>query len=294
MPTKQDVRLVIITGLSGAGKSQAVQSLEDLGYYCVDNLPPALVPKFAELCAHSKGKIKKAALVIDLRGREFFASLTEVLKELEQEGYPFEILFLEASNEVLVRRFKETRRRHPLAPGGSIFDGIIMERQKLEELKGRAHKIIDTSNLSPQMLKTQIKELFGTERGSNLAITIMSFGYKYGIPLDADLVIDVRFLPNPYYDEELRPHTGYNERVREYVLKNANANTFLSKFVDLLRFMIPFYIKEGKAHLVVAIGCTGGQHRSVVLTNKIAEEIAEYGMTVSAQHRDIPHTEGQA
>lgn len=289
MPKKQDVRLIIITGLSGAGKSQAVRSLEDLGYYCVDNLPPALVPKFAELCAQSEGKIKKAALVMDLRGREFFDSLFEVLQELTATGYSFEILFLEASDEVLVRRFKETRRRHPLAPGGRIFDGIIAERQKLEDLRGRAHKIIDTSNLSPQELKAQINELFGSERGDRLAVTIMSFGYKYGIPLDADLVIDVRFLPNPYYDEELRPFTGHDTRVQHYVLNNKHAEMFLEKFEELLMYLIPFYIKEGKAHLVVAIGCTGGQHRSVVLSNKIAEDIAKSGLNVLVQHRDILH-----
>lgn len=292
MPIKHDVRLVIVTGMSGAGKSQAIRCLEDLGYYCVDNLPPALVPKFAELCVQSQGKIKKAALVMDMRGLEFFNSISEVLNDLKREGYTYEILFLEAANEVIVRRFKETRRRHPLAITGSIMEGIMDERQKLEELRGKAHKVIDTSCVSPQDLKTQINELFGSERGNNLAVTIMSFGYKYGIPLDSDLVIDVRFLPNPFYDKELKPFTGFDKRVKDFVLANEHAGKFLEKFEELLLYLIPFYIKEGKAHLVIAVGCTGGQHRSVVLSNKIAEDLAEHGFTATAHHRDISHAEG--
>lgn len=294
MDKKKKFRLLIVTGLSGAGKSQAVRSLEDLGYYCVDNLPPALVVKFAELLSQSEGKIEKAALVMDMRGREFFNSLEGVLKDLKEKGYPFEILFLEASNEVLVRRFKETRRRHPLSPVGRVYDGILAERQKLEELRGSAHKIIDTSNISPQELKTRMNELFGSEKNDYLAITLMSFGYKYGIPLDADLVIDVRFLPNPFYIEELKPLTGRDKHVQEYVLKDEHAIMFINKFEDLLLYLMPFYIKEGKAHLVVAIGCTGGQHRSVVLTNKIAADLAESGLNATAHHRDIAYAEEHA
>nr|WP_276538519.1 RNase adapter RapZ [Dehalobacterium formicoaceticum] len=277
----------IITGMSGAGKTQVIHSLEDMGFYCVDNLPPALIPKFTDLITQSPSKMEKVALVIDIRGGEFFPDLFEALSKLKSQKIPYEILFLEASNETLVRRFKETRRRHPLAPMGRVLDGIIEERLRLQELRGMADKVIDTSDLSNQQLKDQIWNHFADNKQGQLSITIMSFGYKYGLPLDADLAIDVRFLPNPFYIEALRPHTGENKEVMEYVLSNPLAQTFLKKYLDLLDFLIPHYCEEGKMHLMIAIGCTGGQHRSVALSNWIAKSLRGCGYQVVVNHRDI-------
>jgi len=284
---RKDFQLEIITGMSGAGKSQVIHALEDLGYYCVDNLPPTLIPKFTELIAQSRGKINKAALVIDIRGGEFFPVLFDSLSQLRAKGITYEIIFLEASNETLVRRFKETRRRHPLAAHGLVLEGIKEERVRLEELRGMADKIIDTSDLTNQQLKDQILSIFSENKQGQLSITVMSFGYKYGLPLDADLAIDVRFLPNPYYIETLRPYTGEHKEVKNYVLSHPVAKTFLRKYIGLLNFLIPHYSEEGKTHLVIAIGCTGGQHRSVTLANKIAKALAKKGYHVSTNHRDI-------
>jgi len=284
---RKDIQLEIITGMSGAGKSQVIHALEDLGYYCVDNLPPTLIPKFTELIAQSRGKINKAALVIDIRGGEFFPVLFDSLSQLRAKGITYEIIFLEASNETLVRRFKETRRRHPLAAHGLVLEGIKEERVRLEELRGMADKIIDTSDLTNQQLKDQILSIFSENKQGQLSITVMSFGYKYGLPLDADLAIDVRFLPNPYYIETLRPYTGEHKEVKNYVLSHPVAKTFLRKYIGLLNFLIPHYSEEGKTHLVIAIGCTGGQHRSVTLANKIAKALAKKGYHVSTNHRDI-------
>ncbi|NLC07665.1 MAG: RNase adapter RapZ [Syntrophomonadaceae bacterium] len=284
---KQEIRIVIITGLSGAGKSQAVRCLEDLGYYCVDNLPPSLLPKFIELCLQSDGKIPRIALVIDIRGGRFFDSLFESLDSLNQQGIYYEILFLEAADEILVRRFKESRRRHPLSPLGRVLEGIAQERQRLEELRGRANKIIDTSNLSVHELKEQITELFGSRSvGSQITLSVTSFGYKYGILMDADLVMDVRFLPNPYYVEGLRELTGTDERVKKFVLGHEVTRSFITQFIQLLKFLIPHYIAEGKTHLGIAIGCTGGQHRSVVMAIEIGEALGEMGYPVLVKHRD--------
>lgn len=278
---------MIITGLSGAGKSQAVRCLEDLGYYCVDNLPPSLLPKFIELCLQSDGKIPRIALVIDIRGGRFFDSLFESLDSLNQQGIYYEILFLEAADEILVRRFKESRRRHPLSPLGRVLEGIAQERQRLEELRGRANKIIDTSNLSVHELKEQITELFGSRSvGSQITLSVTSFGYKYGILMDADLVMDVRFLPNPYYVEGLRELTGTDERVKKFVLGHEVTRSFITQFIQLLKFLIPHYIAEGKTHLGIAIGCTGGQHRSVVMAIEIGEALGEMGYPVLVKHRD--------
>jgi UPF0042 nucleotide-binding protein len=284
----EDVKLLIITGMSGAGKSQAIQSMEDLGFFCVDNLPPILIPKFAELCLQSEGKINKIALVVDIRGGEFFNDLFEALEEVKNLGIYFEILFLEASDEVLVKRFKETRRRHPLGTDGGVYEGISLERERLGDLRGRADKIIDTSNLKPSELKEEIQRLWGKEnRNKKLAITIMSFGYKYGIPLDTDLLVDVRFLPNPYYMPELRPLTGIDAEVKDYVLKSPLTKEFLDKYSQLLNFLIPLYIAEGKNHLVIAIGCTGGQHRSVAIANYLGEVLIKNDYQVTIKHRDI-------
>ncbi|MGI6685738.1 MAG: RNase adapter RapZ [Bacillota bacterium] len=284
---RREIQLEIITGMSGAGKSQVVHSLEDLGFYCVDNLPPTLIPKFTELIAQSRGKINKVALVIDIRGGEFFPVLFDSLSQLRSKGITYEIIFLEASNETLVRRFKETRRRHPLAPQGRVLEGIVEERIRLQELRGMADKVIDTSDLTNQQLKDQVLSIFSENKKGQLSITVMSFGYKYGLPLDADLAIDIRFLPNPYYIEKLRPHTGEDEDVKKYVLSHPVAKTFLRKYIGLLNFLIPHYSEEGKTHLVIAIGCTGGQHRSVTMANKIAKALTKKGYHVVTNHRDI-------
>lgn len=284
-----EISFLIITGMSGAGKTQAVQSLEDLGYFCVDNLPPSLIPKFAELCIQSKGRVNKVALVIDIRGGQFFDNLFQALEELKAMGIYYEILFLEAANEILVNRFKETRRRHPLsAEGGGVMEGIKLERRLLQELRGRANKIIDTSELKPNQLKEEIKNLWGkNDKGKNLSITVMSFGYKYGIPLDTDLLMDVRFLPNPYYIPELKDLTGCDQAVQEYVFKSPISREFVDKYYSLLDFLIPNYITEGKTHLVIAIGCTGGHHRSVALANSLGQLLQNDKYEVTIKHRDI-------
>lgn len=284
----KDIRFVIVTGLSGAGKTQAIRGLEDLGFFCVDNLPPTLIPKFAELCAQSEGRVNKIALVVDIRGGGFFDSVYESLESLKNLGIKCEILYLEASDETLVRRFKESRRRHPLSDKGSTLEGIIKERARLEELKGEAHKIIDTSNLTNKQLKEQITSMFGaSSEEQSLNINVMSFGYKYGIPLDSDLVFDVRFLPNPHYIDELRPFTGNDKQVQDYVLDSPASATFMRKVSGLMKFLIPHYIKEGKSSLTIAIGCTGGQHRSVTLANKLAEALDTKNYNVNKRHRDI-------
>jgi len=282
-------KLVIVTGMSGAGKSTAVQILEDLGYFCVDNLPPTLIPKFAEMCAQSAQTINNIALVVDIRGGSFFNALFEVLSQLERQGVEFEILFLEASDETLVRRYKESRRRHPLGNHGEILRNIREERSRLEDLRGRANKVIDTSNLTNQQLKEEISSLFGhgTDRGSQLFITVISFGYKYGIPLDSDLVIDVRFLPNPHYIDELRPLSGNDAKVQEYVMDSDVTREFMTKFCDLIEFLIPKYVKEGKTTLMIAIGCTGGMHRSVTLANRVGDILVNKGYRVTVRHRDV-------
>jgi RNase adapter protein RapZ len=283
----KQLRLLVITGLSGAGKTQTLQSLEDQGYFCVDNLPPSFIVKFAELCGESQGKVSKAAIVCDLRGGEFFSSLAQALVNLEAEGFQYEMLFLEASDETLVGRYKESRRRHPLSPQGGILDGIQRERQQLEELRGKAHKIIDTSSLSSQQLRQQVAELYGEEQGpGRLAVSVISFGFKYGIPLDADLLIDVRFLPNPFYVEELRPLTGKDSKVQEYIFQNPVAQEFLDRYLTLLEYILPYYVKEGKRHLVVGVGCTGGQHRSVAIAERIGIFLNKNNYRMSIKHRD--------
>ncbi|SHH22731.1 RNase adapter RapZ [Desulfosporosinus lacus] len=284
---KQGLELIVITGLSGAGRTQAMQSLEDQGFFCVDNLPPTFLVKFAELCAQSRGKVSKAAIVCDLRGGEFFSSLSEALNNLEKEGFRLEVLFLDASDETLIRRYKESRRRHPLSPQGRVLDGIQAERQQLEELRIRADNIIDTSNLSSQQLRSQVAELFCKAQGlGQMAVSVISFGFKYGMPMDADLVMDVRFLPNPYYVESLRPLTGEHELVRDYVFGNQMAQEFMEKYLNLLEFILPNYIREGKTHLVIGIGCTGGQHRSVAIAERVGSFLIERDYAITVKHRD--------
>lgn len=285
-------RLLIVTGLSGAGRTQAVRCLEDLGFFCVDNLPPKLIPKFAELCAQTSGKINRIALVVDIRGGEFFDTVLEVLSDLEKQGLKYQMLYLEASNETLVRRFKETRRPHPMSTSGQLVEGIEAERQALRDLRGLAHKIIDTSNFSVTQLKHEIANLYGDDSDQErLAITAVSFGYKFGIPLDADLVIDVRFLPNPHYISELRPLTGLDGPVQEYVFKSETTHEFLAHLENLFKFLIPQYIREGKSTLTLAIGCTGGRHRSVALTDWLGERLREQKHRIVVRHRDLDREE---
>ncbi|MEN0650631.1 RNase adapter RapZ [Caldifermentibacillus hisashii] len=282
-----ELQIVIITGMSGAGKTVAIQSFEDLGFFCVDNLPPSLLPKFLELMRESKNKMNKVALVMDLRGREFFEQLIHVLDELQHYSWLTpHILFLDADDATLVRRYKETRRFHPLAKSGLPLDGIRNERQLLEELKARAQTIINTSELKPKELREKITEKFSNSRQNLFTVNVISFGFKHGIPIDADLVFDVRFLPNPFYIEQLRPKTGLDQDVYEYVMKWTDTSKFLEKISDLLSFMLPLYKREGKSQLVIAIGCTGGQHRSVAIAKYLGEKLAkDYQVQVS--HREI-------
>ncbi len=278
---------VIVTGLSGAGKTEAMRALEDLGFFCVDNLPPALIPTFASLCQQS-GRIDKAALVSDSRGGQFFHDLFRALHQLEEQGVPYRILFLEASDEVLVRRFKETRRRHPMAPEGSVLEGIRAERELLEPLRERAHFIIDTTTLSPRQLREQVtrqaRQLTPT-RG--LSVTVVSFGYARGIPIDADLIFDVRFLPNPHYVPALQPLTGNDPAVAEYVFQWPLAQAFMERLYGLVDFLLPHFVAEGKQHLLIGIGCTGGQHRSVAVANELAAHLRRLGYDAVAEHRDV-------
>ena len=281
-------QLVIITGMSGAGKTIAVQSLEDLGFFCVDNLPPVLIPKFAELIEQSNGKIGKVALVIDLRGREFFTSLSESLDYIsEHHTINSEILFLDAKDETLIQRYKESRRRHPMSAHSMPLEGIRAERTLLEDLKGKASLVINTSDLKPAMLKERIINHFGQMQSKSLTVNITSFGFKYGIPLDADLVFDVRFLPNPHYVDELRPNTGKHPDVYEYVMKWPETQKFLVKLVDMLEYLIPQYDEEGKSQIVIGIGCTGGKHRSVAISEYLGTALKlKASEQIRVSHRD--------
>jgi len=285
---RSGVEFVIVTGLSGAGKSETIHCFEDLGFFCVDNLPPALIPKFAELCAHSDGKVSRAAVVIDVRGGAFFDDLAAALTELRRLGCDYRILFLAASDEALVRRYKETRRRHPLAAEGrTLLESIRAERALLGALKEQAHKVIDTSDLPVQQLKSELASLFTGRGAGEMVVTVISFGYKFGVPLDADVVFDLRFLPNPHYVEELRLLAGSDERVRDFVLASAGAREFLDYLFSFLDFALPRYAQEGKAYLTIALGCTGGRHRSVALVSEVADHLAARGYRVLVEHRDL-------
>ncbi|MEW9675919.1 RNase adapter RapZ [Lentibacillus sp. L22] len=289
---EQETKLVIITGMSGAGKTVAVQSFEDLGYYCVDNLPPALLPKFLELMRDATNNIRRVALVMDLRGREFFDSLFEALDVLGEADWLEEhIIFLDAKDETLVTRYKETRRSHPLAVGGLPLKGIKQERKILDELRGRAQRIIDTTNLKPRELREKILKAYAEDKQEIFSVHLVSFGFKYGVPIDADLMFDVRFLPNPHYVPHLQPLTGLNQDVASYVFKWTDTQKFSEKVLDLLQFMLPQYKKEGKSQLVVAIGCTGGQHRSVTLAEYFAKQLST-GYITHITHRDIDKRKG--
>lgn len=283
------MRFVIVTGMSGAGRSSAMRILEDDGFFCVDNLPVSLLPTFMQLTEDSSEQIERVALGLDIRvGEDALRETASVLKELKESGYQFEILFFEAGTPVLVKRYKETRRVHPLAKRGRVDSGIEAERKLLAELKSSADYIIDTTTLLIRDLKQELERIFlKEEEYQNFYLTFVSFGFKYGIPTDADLVFDVRFLPNPFYVEELKPLTGNDQEVYDYVMKFPNAGEFLNKLKEMLDFLIPNYIIEGKNQLVIAIGCTGGKHRSVTLTNALYKEYenSEYGC--KKEHRDI-------
>ncbi|MFY9532963.1 RNase adapter RapZ, partial [Clostridium sp.] len=267
----------------------ATNALEDMGYFCVDNLPPKLIKKFAEVCKQSKGSIDKVALVMDIRGGIFFDDLFESLSELSKEQFQYEILFLDTSDEVLVKRFKEKRRSHPLAPGGRVITGIELERQKLRDVKDKADVIIDTSKYAIKDLREEMARKFGDKEmpEKQMAITILSFGFKYGIPVDSDLVFDVRFIPNPFYIPELKPFSGNDEPVKNYVMEQTETQTFLQKANDMFEFLIPNYQKEGKRQLIISIGCTGGRHRSVAIANSIYETLRANNHDVYIEHRDI-------
>ncbi|WNF36533.1 RNase adapter RapZ [Bacillaceae bacterium IKA-2] len=287
MLSSKDMQVVIITGMSGAGKTVAVQSLEDLGFFCVDNLPPALIPKFIDLIEGSGGKMNKVALVIDLRGREFFDHLFESMDYLGAAAdVNAQVIFLDAKDSKLVQRYKETRRSHPLAPKGLPLEGIQLEREMLEELKGQAQQIIDTTELKPIELRNKIIERFSLAEQHSFSVNLMSFGFKYGIPIDADLVFDVRFLPNPHYIDHMRSKTGLDEEVSTYVLKWTETQQFLEKLDSLLTFILPHYKREGKSQVVIAIGCTGGQHRSVTLAEYFGKKYSDDYKTFIT-HRDI-------
>lgn len=272
------MRFVVVTGMSGGGKSTALKMLEDTGFYCVDNLPVSLLEKFIELIAMPDSEITKVALGLDVRAGHSFAGVTDILYKQKEKGYELEILFMDAQDKALVKRYKETRRVHPLVPEGRIEDGIRQERELLAEIRKKADFVIDTTNLLTRELKEELDRIFiRNEEYNNLMVTLLSFGFKYGIPADADLVFDVRFLPNPYYIDELKQKTGNDKEVQDYVMQFPEAGIFLDKLTDMLDFLIPNYIKEGKYQLVVAIGCTGGQHRSVTLANELYARMKNRG-----------------
>lgn len=278
---------LVLTGLSGAGKTQAMHSLEDIGFFCVDNLPPALIGVFYDLCEQSESEMAKVAVVTDTRGGELFNSFFAALETLREQGKPYKIMFLDASHSVLVRRFKETRRRHPLSREDTLEKAVAREREMLLPVRENADYVIDTTSLSPAQLKARISELFLTSASDSMAVHCMSFGFKYGIPMEADLVMDVRCLPNPFYERELRPKTGLEPDVRDYVMDNPETQGFVGRYMDLLDYLLPLYEKEGKSQLVVAVGCTGGRHRSVALAQYTCDCLNQRGVKATVTHRDI-------
>ena len=321
----KNIRVILISGLSGSGKTTAIKALEDIGFYCVDNLPILLLPKFIELFEQSGGKISKVAVVEDIRGegsyptsqqapnragagqapnragsgqggdgaeeKNFLKDSRRILQDLKREGYPIEILFLESSDPILMRRFSETRRQHPLAVGGSIREGLRLEREQLQGIRDMANQVIDTSQLNVHQLKEKIQQ-YAQEGGSSsqMTVALLSFGYSFGIPFEADLLMDVRFLPNPYFVEELKRLKGDHPKVSEYVLQWEETKEFLRHVQELIRFLLPLYERERKTHLTIAVGCTGGRHRSIVIVNQLAEmlrdELAKRGVFLSVKHRD--------
>jgi UPF0042 nucleotide-binding protein len=285
-PAHPSPDFTIITGVSGAGRSEAAKVLEDLGYFVIDNLPPALIGKMAELAQRPDTPVQHIALVVDVRGGQFFGELSEALKDLAKRGVDYRILYLTAEDDALVRRFEATRRRHPLAD--RVVEGIARERELLESLREAADVVIDTTSLTPHALRDKIVGTFSAQpRESRLRVTVTSFGYKYGVPMDSDIVMDVRFLPNPHWIDELRPLPGTDARVRNYVMSRQATTDFLERFEELLEVLVPGYLAEGKHYLTVAVGCTGGHHRSVVVAEEIAKMIQERGLSVAVEHRDV-------
>ena len=302
----RNIRIILISGLSGSGKTTAIKALEDVGFYCVDNLPILLLPKFVELCEQSGGRISKVGVVEDIRGTasypadiesaapggmDFLEDSRRIIQDLQREGYPMEILFLEAADPVLMRRFSETRREHPLALGGSIWEGIRLERSRLQGIREMAHQVIDTSSLNVHQLREKILQYAQEEsRTGQMTINLLSFGYSFGIPYEADLLMDVRFLPNPYFVEDLKRLRGDDSRVAGYVLQWDETKEFLRRLWEFIRFLLPLYAREGKTHLTIAVGCTGGRHRSMVIVNRLAEMLREEprdkGTFLSVRHRD--------
>lgn len=281
------MKVLIVTGLSGAGKSSAIDCLEDMGYYCIENIPPALVRSFINLGGTGNG-IERAAFTVDVRGGELFADLSDVLREMRGEGIEYRILYLEASDRTLIRRYSETRRTHPMADGGSAITGIRREREMMEMLRQDADYVIDTSNLKTAQLWAEIKHLFeGDHSEKSFMINIMSFGYKKGIPVAGELVFDMRFIPNPYYVKSLRNLTGNNKKIQNFVLKHQVTQDFLEKAMDMIEMLIPYYMKEGKYNLTVCIGCTGGHHRSVAVANELNRRLEEKGRRTTLEHRDL-------
>ena len=278
-------KLVIISGLSGSGKSTAVNVLEDLGYYCVDNLPLTLLPKFIELCDNSEKDIQKVALVIDIREGIFFDRAPGLIRELRERGYPLEIIFLDSSDEALIKRYKETRRKHPLSSDGNVAQGITKEREKLSELKDLSDHIIDTSDYNVHELKEVIRAGFESPDSKRLSLNFFSFGHKHGFPIEADMVFDVRFLPNPHFVEGLKELDGTDGKVKDYVLKNEVTKEYMDKVTEFLEYLIPNYENEGKSYLTIGVGCTGGRHRSVVIVQELSKRFK--GLSPKIRHRDI-------
>jgi UPF0042 nucleotide-binding protein len=284
----KNIRVVIITGLSGSGKSTALRALEDIGFFCVDNLPVVLLPKFLEIQADASSEISKVALVMDLRERSFLEKYTTIFSEMKEMGYRIEILFLDASDDALLYRFKETRRTHPLSEKGTIMEGIALERAKLSSLRNMADKVIDTSPYNVHQLKDVTQRYFlSSSAEKRLVINLTSFGYRYGLPPDADIVIDVRFLPNPYFIENLKHLDGNDQKVEDFVMGWEESRTFLRELFKLFEFLIPLYEKEGKAYLNIALGCTGGKHRSVVMLNRLGKFLSGKSYIINVNHRDI-------
>ena len=303
----KNIRVILISGLSGSGKTTAIKALEDIGFYCVDNLPILLLPKFIELCEQSDGKISKVAVVEDIRGtasypvwgqatdvkdrKDFLEDSRRIIQDLQREGYPIEILFLDSSDPILMRRFSETRRQHPLAVAGSIWDGVRLERERLQGIRDMASQVIDTSHFNVHQLKEKIQQY--AQKGSSsgqMTVTLLSFGYSFGIPYETDLLMDVRFLPNPYFIEELKRLKGDDPKVTEYVLQWKETKDFLERVHEFIRFLLPLYMRERRTHLTMAVGCTGGRHRSIVIVNRLAEmlrdELANKGLFLVVRHRD--------
>lgn len=282
------MQYTIVTGMSGSGKTRVIRYLEDMGYFCIDNMPPMLIPKFAEMLTSVNGKFNNVALVVDIRVGDMINELLEQIRILKKSGYDCRLLYLDADDETLVKRYKETRRQHPLEENANgLLDAIRKEREMLEKLYAASDNVIDTSKDTNQTLLKKLKEIYADGGNQRLAINVMAFGFKYGIPLDADLVFDVRCFPNPFYIDELKKKTGNDTEVQDYVLSFPTACAFLEKLEDMMKFMIPLYIEEGKVSLTIAIGCTGGKHRSVTMTNKLAECLKNAGYEVNVTYRDI-------